>query len=96
MGKNNHLLWECKVKKANAASLREEMANLREEMPRMRAIVLAQGERLSSQLRVLKKLRGESTLWRHFYARNVFFLKYILSYFGDSFFLISSSILINI
>jgi hypothetical protein len=64
---------EPKVKKANAASLREEMANLREEMARMRAIVLPQGERLSSQLRVLNKLRGESTLWQHFYARNVFF-----------------------
>jgi len=49
------LLLEPKVKKANAASVREEMANLREEMARMRAMVLAQGERLSSQLRVLKE-----------------------------------------
>ncbi len=64
MGKNNHLLLEPKMKKANAASLREEMANLREEManlreemPRTRVIVLARGERLSSQLRVLMKLR---------------------------------------
>ncbi len=32
MGKNNDLLLEPKVKKANVASLREEMANLREEM----------------------------------------------------------------
>jgi hypothetical protein len=55
MGKNNHLLLEPKVKKANAASVRGEMANLRKEMARMRAMVLAQGERLSSQLRVLKE-----------------------------------------
>ncbi len=41
MGKNNHLLLEPKVKKANVASLREEMANLREEMARTRAIVIA-------------------------------------------------------
>ncbi len=81
MGKNNHLLLEPKAKKANVASLREEMANLREEMARMRAIVLAQGERLSSQLRVLKKVKGESKLWRPFQTR-----KHILYYFGDNFF----------
>jgi len=91
VGKNNHLLLEPKVKKANAASLREEMANLREEMARMRAIVLAQGERLNSQLRVLKKLRDESTLWRPFQARKCIFFNtlcvcLVVKYFNYNFF----------
>ncbi len=91
MRKNNRLMLEPKVKKANVASLREEMANLIEEMARMRAIVLAQGERLSSQLRVLKKVKGESETMEAISDKKTHFVL-----FWGQFFLVSSSILINI
>ncbi len=55
MGKNNHLLLEPKVKKANAASVREEMANLREEMARMRAICACSRREVELSIESIKR-----------------------------------------